>query len=400
VTDHPEDKTLENKSPDNGGPTSSDPPSRDINGEHPDFDRTIDLGAYTFPDPDSQKADSTTQFDSMESLFEELEEESAKPDSGAGKEDAYAATEPEKPADEADGLGINTDELDSLNDENSALAASVKKIELTEADYADTDTASTDTPQTSDGISDDISESLSEPGNAINSQVITAAANEAHALQDKPETTAEDKTPKTSPVEEPAAPPAPHPRTGLATALGLIGITGALGALWMVFGLSGRMDQQESQLAAMQNNSTTLNQRNDIDSLSQRVDELSTQLTAHLKAVAQIKEASPVPDVKEPSAPAPVTTNPAVIAIKPAMDSMHGAWVVNLTSLSHAVAANNEVAHLKKLGIRAESIKIMMQGKIWYRIRVPGFSSAEEADRQRKILGKRLGIRDAWIGKR
>jgi len=366
MTDHPEDKPLENKTPDTGGPASSGSHSGDVKGDHADFDRTIDLGAYVFPDPDSQSTDSTPQFDNM------VEDAAEQP----GGSD------------------------DNLNDENYALTTSVKKIELTEADYVEIDTASTDMPQAADGISDDMPEDINEPETAINSQVITAAANEAHALQDKPETTAEDKTPKTSPVEEPAVTPAPHPRTGLATALGLIGMTGALGALWMVFGLSGRMDQLESQLAAMQNNSTTLNQRNDIDSLSQRVDELSTQLTAHLKAVAQIKEASPVPDVKEPSAPAPVTTNPAVIAIKPAMDSMHGAWVVNLTSLSHAVAANNEVAHLKKLGIRAESIKIKTQGKIWYRIRVSGFISAEEADRQRKILGNRLGIHDAWIGKR
>jgi len=177
-------------------------------------------------------------------------------------------------------------------------------------------------------------------------------------------------------------------------------MVGASGALWMFFGLSDRMDQLESQLTAIQNNTATLSQRKDTDSLSQRVDELSAQLTAHLKTVAQIKEASPVPDVKKPSAPAPVATNPAVIAIKPAMDSMHGAWVVNLTSLSHATAANSEVTRLKALGIPAESVKIETQGKIWYRIRVSGFISAEEADRQRKILSNRLGIHDVWISKR
>jgi len=400
VTDHPEDETLENKSPDNGGPASSDPPSRDINGEHPDFDHTIDLGAYTFPDPDSQKADSTTQFDSMESLFEELEEESAKPDSRAGKEDTHAATEPEKPADEADGPGINTDELDSLNDKNNALTTSVKKIELTEGDYADIDAASTDTPQTSDEISDDMLEDITEPENAINSQVITAAANEAHALQDKPEITADDKTPKTLPAEEPAVSPAPHPHTGLATALGLISIIGASGALWISFGLSDRMDQLESQITVMQNNTAALSQHKDINSLSQRVDELNAQLTAHLKTVARAKEVAPVPDVKKPPVPAPVVTKPSVTAIKPAMDSVHGAWVVNLTSLSNSAAANNELVRLKHLGIHAESVKIERQGKTWYRIRVAGFSSAEDADRQRKILGKRLGIRDAWTGKR
>jgi len=41
----------------------------------------------------------------------------------------------------------------------------------------------------------------------------------------------------------------------------------------------------------------------------------------------------------------------------------------------------------------------MTQGKTWYRVHVPGFANAKEAERQRKILGNRLGIRDTWIGK-
>jgi len=445
MADHSEDKPLKNKAQGQEKPAPSGGIFRDEDEDISDFDRTINLGAPMIPGPDDQNFDSTTQFSGMESLFEE---ESVKPDAGTGKADMHTASEPEEPADEAYDMGIHTGELEGLNDfmvdendeeyeptialldmpdeedepsdihniigdsaeqleikenslnnENSKSTALTKKIELTEADYADTDAVSSETPQTADEIPGDMLEDISEPENAINSQVITAAANEAHALQDNPET-AEDETPEALPAKEPAAPPVTQPRAGLATVLGLAGIIAALGALWMIFGLPGRMDQLESQLAAMQNNKVTLNQRKDIASLNQRVDELGTRLTAHLKTIAQAKEASPGPDVKKPSAPATVAIKPTVTAIKPAADSGHGPWVVNLTSLSHAAAANNEVTRLKGLGIRAESIKVMTQGKIWYRIRVPGFASAEEADRQRRILGNRLGIRDTWIGKR
>lgn len=446
MADHSEDKPLRNKAQGQEKPASFNRIFRDEDEDISDFDRTINLGAPMIPSPDDQNFDFTAQFNSMEPLFEK---KSAKPDSGTGKADTHTASEPEEPADEVYDMGIHTGELEGLNDfmvdendeeyeptvvltdmpdkedepsdihsnigdsaelleikenspndENSKSTTLTKKIELTEADYADTDAVSSETLQTADEMPGDISEDISEPENAINSQVITAAANEAHALQDNPEVIAENETPEALPAKEPAAPPVTQPRASLATALGLAGIIAASGALWMIFDLSDRMDQLESQFATVQNNKVTLNQRKDVASLKQRVDELSTQFTAHLKTIAQAKEASPGPDVKKPFAPATVATKPAVTAIKPAVDSGHGPWVVNLTSLSHAAAANNEVTRLKGLGIRAESIKVMTQGKIWYRIRVPGFASAEEADRQRRILGNRLGIRDTWIGKR
>jgi hypothetical protein len=440
MADHSEDKPLENKTQSQERAAPSSLVFQDEDENTPDFDRTINLGTPVIPSPDNHSFDSTIQFNSMESLFEE---KPAKPISETGKADTHTVSEPEKPDDDAYDLGIDTDELEGLKgfmmeddngedeptvvladmpdddddapsnshktaneqpgnpgDKNNLLTAPAKKIKLTEADYADTDAISSKISQTEDEMSGDIPEDISEPENAIDSQAITAAANEAHALQDEPEMSAKDGTPEALPAKESAAPPAAQPRTGLATALGLIGIIGASGALWMTTDLSGRMDQLESQLAAMQSNRVTLDQRRDIASLNQRVDELGTQFAAHLKTIARTKEASPAPDVEKSSAPASVVTKPTVTAIKPAVNSGHGPWVVNLTSLSHAMAANNEVTRLKKLGIHAESIKVMTQGKIWYRIRVPGFASAENADRQRKILGNRLGIRDTWIGKR
>jgi len=471
MTDHSKDNLSGDKSQDNGKPTLPELTfqDEDKDEDYSDFDRTINLGTLPVPDSDTQNADPPVKFDSMESLFDE---ELAKPDAGTGHADTHIEPELEKPDDAYD-LGINTGELEglkdfmvedddeesaptvaladmpdeedepsdidsimkdieeqmespgnSLNDENSESAHSNKKIELTEADYADTDAGNagtsedpedireapepdaesgTEEPQTADAIPDNIPEPVREPENVIDSQVIAAAAMEAHAVQDKPEDDVPDASPENpeiAPAPEPATPPAAQPRTGMATAFGLVGIIGASSALWMIFDLSGRINQMESQVAAMQQQSAAPGPGKDIASLNRRIDDLSTQLAAHLKAIAQTKEVPPAPDVKKPSAPSPVATKPIVTAITPSMDSGHGPWVVNLTSLSHATAANNEVARLKGLGIRAESIKIETQGKVWYRIRVPGFASAEEADRQRKILGNRLGIRDTWIGKR
>jgi len=459
---HSEDKPLENKTRDQKKPASSSLIFQDEDEDTPDFDRTINLGTPVVSGPDDQNFDSTIQFDSMEPLFEE---ESAKPDSGTGKEDTHIAPEPEKPADEAYDLGIHTDELDrlkdflvednekddeptvaladmpdeedepsdihsiiggsverleinenSLNDENSTFTAPAKKIELTEADYADANTVSVDAagldnvrksiepdveePQTTDETPCDVPEAISEPAGAIDSQVISAAATEAPALQDKPGIATEDETPKGLSAKEPVVPSMPVPRTGLATALGLLGIVVASVALWMNFGLSDSMNQMETQLVTMQNNTATLTQHKDITALNQRLNKLNTQFAAHLKTIAHSEDASPVSETKAPPAATPVTTKPAVTAVVPVSHSRQGEWVVNLTSLGNSVAANNELNRLRHLGVHAESVKANIQGKIWYRIRVAGFAGKEAAERQRKVLAKKLGIQDAWSGKR
>jgi len=376
MTDQSKDNPLENKPRDDG---NSMPPELTFQNEdenHSDFDRTINLNSPLISEPDTRIPGSATQFDSMESLFEE------EPDTATDGADAPASpdVETDRPSGDTYDLDISTGELDGLQDfimdENDDRSAPVKKIKLTETDYADTNTRLTDTLNTEEA------QESTEPGTE----------------------STEIKTETRFP-EGPAAPSKPAPRTSLAAALGLLGMIGASGALWIDSDLSKRMDQLESRLAGLQRHAVTPAPDKSIASLNKRLDELNARITARFKAIARTRATNPVAEAKKPPAPLPeaikpIKIKPAVAAMTPAVDSGRGPWVVNLTSLSHATAANNEVARLKGFGIRAEVIKIETQGKTWYRIRVPGFASAEKAERQRKILTGQLNIQDTWISKR
>jgi len=474
MTDHSKDNPLENPPLDHEDSESNDLFHQDGDEDHFNFDRTIKLDGSFATEPGQENPDSDIQSYSMESLFEkESTKASATKDQLNESATPEATRAPAKPDDDSYDLGINTGELgnpqdfmmehdikedeatvvladlpdeeneshdvDSLikgikeqveNPENSlhngrnAGATSVKKIELTEADYASKDTATADAPdhknmeqstksttessekktQVGDEASGKAMNPVNEPEDVIDSQVIAAAAKEAHALQDKPETPDKDKNEAAS-SDNSTIPSVPAPRTGLATILALIGIIGASGALWMNLNLSERMDQLESKLATMQADTVAMNQRADISALSQRVDELNVQLGTHLKNIAQKtdnqnKEGSSAPGKKESVAAGTIATKPTVTAVVPTTRSRQGKWVVNLTSFGNASAANKEIKRLKRLGIHAERAKAIIRGKTWYRIRVPGFASRETAEQQRKVLGSKLGIRDTWIGKR
>ncbi len=282
------------------------------------------------------------------------------------------------------------EQLDHLGDtptgENTP-AAPNKKIELTEADYADIPYS--ENPLESAGeTADNISETVSESG-------------EAHTSQEKPDIPAQNKIPEAWPTEALAAPSTPRPRTGMATAFGLLGILGASGALWVNSTLSDRIGQLETQPSSSQEAATVPNQSGEIALLNRRMDTLETTVSS-LMAIAS----KPVPAVtaQTDSSDLPVIpvapVKPVIADVQMPSGNHQGIWVLNLISLNNAVAADHELKRLQQLGIHAENVKAEVQGKTWYRIRIPGFASVEEATRQRKILANRLGIHDTWIGKR
>jgi cell division protein FtsN len=45
-------------------------------------------------------------------------------------------------------------------------------------------------------------------------------------------------------------------------------------------------------------------------------------------------------------------------------------------------------------------MKAVVNGRVWYRVRVSGFASADAAKSQVKSLRSQTGISDIWIGKR
>lgn len=230
-------------------------------------------------------------------------------------------------------------------------------------------------------------------------------------------------------------------RTNIGILLGLLGIVGSAAAVWMNLGTSDRVDRLETQRAVHAPVAKTQDQSAAIASLNRRLDELSGQFAAHMKQVAKMqakpvsveraapaekqaaaKPAAAVTTHEKPAIAAPekkavpkghATTKPTVSvakksmqppdassAAKPVVAPKGSEWVVNLSSFSSPAAVNRRLAHLKKLGIQAESIKVTVHGRTWYRLRAIGYASEKEAREQLKVLEKKVGIKDAWIGVR
>ncbi len=191
--------------------------------------------------------------------------------------------------------------------------------------------------------------------------------------------------------------------SGFAIFLSLLALAAAGASYWFSQGAQTTPIQAEltqvidrlSQLEAENHNLATqmqtLQQKN--EKLEQRLNDLKNVVANRAKAGKKkalrrkqplIQASTPVKSATKP-APKPV--------IKPK------GWVINLTSVSSSESAKQELARLKSMGVDAQAIRTEARGKIWYRIRVSGFATFEEAEAQGKLLGEKLNISDIWVGK-
>ncbi len=86
-------------------------------------------------------------------------------------------------------------------------------------------------------------------------------------------------------------------------------------------------------------------------------------------------------------------------AVKPVVKKSAVGWVIVIASLNSRGAADRAIANLKAKGIAAEVNPIMVKGNPWYRIRVSGFTSRQEANAQKAYMASQHGIKDTWIHK-
>ncbi len=192
--------------------------------------------------------------------------------------------------------------------------------------------------------------------------------------------------------------------SGLAIFLSLVAITGAAASYLLSQakdGDSGRMLADVTQNSAAIGNLRTENRRlsETVANLTEKVDTLEQQLADLTRVIASRAAARKKAEshaVIRPSTP----VKPVARKIKKAASAaVTKGWVINLTSVSSAESARQELARLKQLGVDAESIRTEARGKTWYRIRVGGFDSLQEAETQSRVLADRLGIRDIWVGR-
>ncbi|MCW8888888.1 MAG: SPOR domain-containing protein [Gammaproteobacteria bacterium] len=75
-------------------------------------------------------------------------------------------------------------------------------------------------------------------------------------------------------------------------------------------------------------------------------------------------------------------------------------WALNLLSLSSRKAANSEVNRLQRAGVNASRAPFTTkEGKTWYRVRVTGFGTYDEAKAYAKTMPKLKGLGDTWVTK-
>ncbi len=75
----------------------------------------------------------------------------------------------------------------------------------------------------------------------------------------------------------------------------------------------------------------------------------------------------------------------------------HGNWIINLESFHAQNDARAYVARLTQHEIHADMVAVNIRGTTWYRVRVTGYASKQDAEKQRRILGKALNLNSAWI---
>lgn len=235
----------------------------------------------------------------------------------------------------------------------------------------------------------------------------------------------------------------------------LAGAGAAVLLLWMNLGMSSRVDSLEQSMNTLQKSVGEQNRSSEVADITNQLDSVTQALANHLKSQSmnntessrsglsmnQGFPQSAIPSRAIPARPAspslpiqpipggnPSSQNygqynntqppaqnygsynngslPAPISrvdIAPVQEPNRSAgsgWVLNITSVSDQESAYQEVNRLRSMGINAESSRAVSDGRIWYRIRIPGFNSHDEAVRARPGLESRLGIRDTWVGQR
>ncbi|ATX79307.1 Sporulation related domain-containing protein [Mariprofundus aestuarium] len=72
-------------------------------------------------------------------------------------------------------------------------------------------------------------------------------------------------------------------------------------------------------------------------------------------------------------------------------------WAVNLTSVSTLASAGEIEEDLNSRGVTTEVKRVTVGGKLFYRIRIPGFGSREEAEQVRLPFLKEREFSSAWV---
>ncbi len=214
-------------------------------------------------------------------------------------------------------------------------------------------------------------------------------------------------------------------RSILPTLLALLAIGASGYAGWMVFDLQLRVQRLSSEISSLQL-ITQKSKTFDASAMQQQLTAMQQRLSA-LPIPPAPRETAPAP-VQETTAPEAVTPTPVTPATRPkpmtapdtpaetAVKSPQattgtpapatentesaGDWLVNLSSFADSESAEKEAARLQKLQIKAETHKVIVHGKAWYRVVVTGFPTAAAAKDYSRDLEEKYKLERSWVGRK
>lgn len=325
-------------------------------------------------------------------------------------------------AEEAEAAAQQIPELDVAADTQAEAPAEAAAGEGLDLDLGEEDIVPATDHATPDGSGDDLfAEAAPEPEAIADMEVPTAAvaaaagAATAVAAGNRTETSAASVT-------------QPRPGRDVSTmGVAVFALVIAVGAVWFSTRLNGQVAELSTRLDAVNQTPVVMpggdpQTQQALASLEQRLGELAVLVEgpmSHMsesakrereamlarideveKAVATLRERSAkvVKATPVPAAPpaAPTTATAPAPAKKSA--APRGNWVVNLASLSDEKSAREELARMKRAGIDAELQTAVSGGKTWYRLRVMGFASREEAQAYGDKVRSKIGGQP-WVGR-
>lgn len=152
-----------------------------------------------------------------------------------------------------------------------------------------------------------------------------------------------------------------------------------------------------------------------IESLSQQVSKLTAEKTTSLDSVEQQPISAEKPDdaleqqknlldrlERLENKVQQLSAKPAVQPKRAAQPRSHAPkaqdYSINIGAFQKAATAEKKAERLRNEGVTVDINEVVVDGKNWYRLTIPGFTSMQEAQRFSENLKKQFGIKSVWIG--
>jgi cell division protein FtsN len=126
-------------------------------------------------------------------------------------------------------------------------------------------------------------------------------------------------------------------------------------------------------------------ERQAVEAVQKKLSETSKQISANNKQLAVLKAKISKLERKRPSVK------------KTKVSRSAQSWSVNLVSFKKEWYANRKAAEFEKKGVPVEVEQVQIKGENWYRLRVSGFKTKEEAATYATRVKKALNLSSVWV---